>query len=86
MPADYPGQLDGKTIFITGSGGVLGRTYVRRMLEAGAQVIASDLPGARAEQLKADHGARADFSFVELDVADEEQVTGVFGKLLGMGL
>ena len=37
-------QLDGKTIFITGSGGVLGSTYVRRMLAAGARVEPS-VPG-----------------------------------------
>lgn len=37
-------KLDDRTIFITGSGGVLGSTYVRRMLDAGARVIASDLP------------------------------------------
>ena len=38
-------QLTGRTIFITGSGGVLGSTYVRRMLAEGARVIASDLAG-----------------------------------------
>lgn len=81
-----PAQLDGKTIFITGSGGVLGATYVRRMLAAGAKVVASDLPGPRAEALVAAHGANDAFSFVELDVADEAQVEGVFQRLLGMGL
>ena len=30
-------QLAERTIFITGSGGVLGSTYVRRMLAAGAR-------------------------------------------------
>jgi 3-oxoacyl-[acyl-carrier protein] reductase len=39
--------LSGKTIFLTGSGGVLGTTYVRRMLADGAKVIASELAGAR---------------------------------------
>lgn len=81
-----PGQLDGKTIFITGSGGVLGATYVRRMLAAGAKVVASDLPGARAEALKSAHGGNPGFAFVELDVADEAQVEGVFQRLLGMGI
>ncbi len=38
-------DLSTRTIFITGSGGVLGSTYVRRMLAAGARVIGSDLPG-----------------------------------------
>ena len=48
-------QLTGRTIFITGSGGVLGSTYVRRMLAEGARVVASDLPGHRADALKAAH-------------------------------
>ena len=39
--------LDSRTIFITGSGGVLGTTYVRNMLRAGARVVATDLVGAR---------------------------------------
>ena len=35
-------QLKGRTVFITGSGGVLGSTYVRRMLaEGGAQYMLS---------------------------------------------
>ena len=79
-------QLTGKTIFITGSAGVLGSTYVRRMLAAGAQVIASDLPGQRAEALKAAHHGNAAFTFVEMDVSNEADVEGIFVKLLGMGL
>jgi NAD(P)-dependent dehydrogenase (short-subunit alcohol dehydrogenase family) len=86
MPRDLPGQLEDKTIFITGSGGVLGSTYVRRMLAAGARVIASDLPGSRADKLMADHGENPAFTFLPLDVSDEEQVTGIFARILGMGL
>jgi 3-oxoacyl-[acyl-carrier protein] reductase len=78
-------DLTGRTIFITGSGGVLGRTYVRRMRAAGARVIASDLPGARAEALKADHGADPGFRFYDLDVGDEAQVTGIFARVLADG-
>ena len=78
-------SLTGRTIFITGSGGVLGSTYVRRMLAAGARVIGSDLPGARAEALKAAHAGNPDFRFYDLDVADEEQVTGIFARILGDG-
>lgn len=78
-------QLTGRTIFITGSGGVLGSTYVRRMLAQGARVIASDLPGHRAEALKAAHGANPDFRFYEMDVGDEDQVTGIFQRILKDG-
>lgn len=78
--------LEGKTIFITGSGGVLGSTYVRRMLAAGAKVIASDLPGPRAEGLKDRHGGDANFAFLDLDVADEAQVTAIFERIFALGL
>ena len=50
-------QLKGRTVFITGSGGVLGSTYVRRMLDEGARVIASDLKGHRADALVEKHGS-----------------------------
>lgn len=78
-------QLSDRTIFITGSGGVLGSTYVRRMLEAGARVIASDLPGARADALMAAHGDNPNFRFYDLDVGDEEQVTGIFRRVMADG-
>lgn len=78
-------QLAGRTVFITGSGGVLGSTYVRRMLAAGARVVASDLPGHRAEALCAAHDGNANFRFYELDVGDESQVEGIFARILADG-
>jgi NAD(P)-dependent dehydrogenase (short-subunit alcohol dehydrogenase family) len=78
-------DLSDRTIFITGSGGVLGATYVRRMLDAGARVIASDLPGARADALMAAHGKNPNFRFYDLDVGDEEQVTGIFRRIMDDG-
>ena len=78
-------DLTSRTIFLTGSGGVLGSTYVRHMLAAGAQVIASELPGPRAEALQAAHAGNDRFRFYELDVTDEAQVTGIFGRILADG-
>ncbi len=78
-------QLKGRTIFITGSGGVLGSTYVRRMLEQGARVVASDLPGHRAEALKERHAGNPDFHFYDLDVGVEEQVVEIFQRILKDG-
>jgi 3-oxoacyl-[acyl-carrier protein] reductase len=75
-------QLSGRTVFITGSGGVLGSTYVRRMLAEGARVIASDLPGPRANVLRASQEGDANFRFYELDVADESQVEGIFARII----
>jgi NAD(P)-dependent dehydrogenase (short-subunit alcohol dehydrogenase family) len=78
-------QLKDRTIFITGSGGVLGSTYVRRMLAQGARVIASDLPGHRADALKDAHGDNPDFRFYDLDVGNEDQVTEIFQRVLRDG-
>ncbi len=78
-------QLSGRTIFITGSGGVLGSTYVRRMLAAGARVIGSDLAGTRADALVAAHDANANFRFYELDVCDEDQVGQIFNRTAADG-
>lgn len=78
-------QLKGRTVFITGSGGVLGSTYVRRMLAAGARVVSSDLPGHRADALKAAHEGNDDFRFYDLDVGDEAQVEGIFKRIMADG-
>ena len=78
-------QLKGRTIFITGSGGVLGSTYVRRMLDAGARVVSSDLPGHRADALQAAHEGNGNFRFYDLDVGDEAQVEGIFKRIMADG-
>ena len=78
-------QLSQRTVFITGSGGVLGSTYVRRMLDAGARVVSSDLPGHRADALKATHAGNDNFRFYDLDVGDEDQVTQIFTRILADG-
>ncbi|MCB2110483.1 MAG: SDR family oxidoreductase [Defluviimonas sp.] len=78
-------QLKGRTIFITGAGGVLGSTYVRRMLAQGARIAASDLPGRRAEALQEAHAGNPDFRYYDLDVADEAQVSEIFARILKDG-
>ncbi len=70
-------QLEGRTVFITGSGGVLGSTYVRRMLEQGAKVVATDLPGHRFDGLNEAHGDNPDFAIYPLDVGSEEQIVEI---------
>ncbi len=78
-------DLDGRTVFITGSGGVLGSAYAARMLAAGARVVASDLPGERADRLRERHGDSAGFRFYELDVSDEAAVEGIFRRVMDDG-
>ena len=78
-------QLTGRTVFITGSGGVLGSTYVRRMLDMGARVVSSDLPGHRADALQAAHAGNENFRFYDLDVGDEPAVEEIFKRIMADG-
>ena len=78
-------DLKGRTVFITGSGGVLGSTYVRRMLAEGARVVASDLPGERADALVDRHGSDDNFRFYDLDVSDEPAIEEIFKRILADG-
>ena len=48
---------------------MLGTTYVRNMLRAGARVVATDLVGARADALQDSFGENLNFAFYDLDVA-----------------
>lgn len=79
-------QLADQTIFITGAGGVLGSTYIKRMLAAGATVVATDLAGHRAEALLETHKDNGAFHFFELDVSDEQQIVTIFQRVLAEGL
>lgn len=78
-------QLSGRTVFITGSAGVLGSTYVRRMLAAGARVVSSDLPGHRADALQDEHKGNDNFRFYDLDVGDEAGCEAIFMRIMGDG-
>jgi len=78
-------QLQGRTVFITGAGGVLGSTYVHRMLNEGARVIATDLKGRLADALIEKHGTNKNFRFYELDVGDEVGCNEIFKRILGDG-
>ena len=71
-------SLSDKTIFITGSGGVLGTAYVDTLLESGATVIASDLPGHRADTMKERFGSHAKFAYYDLDVGNEQEIEAIF--------
>lgn len=75
-----PELLNNKSIFITGSGGLLGNAYIDTFLKNGATVIASDLPGARAKALTNKFNKHKNFHFYNLDVSSEKQIGKVFKK------
>ena len=74
-------NLEGKTIFITGSCGVLGTAYIKLMLESGAKVIATDLPGLKSDSLRNEFSSNKNFKYYDLDVSNESEVVGIFNKL-----
>jgi len=78
-------QLDGRTIFLSGAGGVLGSTYITRMLDQGAKVVATDLPGHRADALKEAHGTNPSFAYYDLDMANEDEIVEIFRRIAADG-
>jgi len=78
-------QLDGRTIFLSGAGGVLGSTYISRMLQQGAKIVATDLPGQRADALKDAHGDNPAFAYYDLDMANEGEIVDIFQRIAADG-
>jgi NAD(P)-dependent dehydrogenase (short-subunit alcohol dehydrogenase family) len=72
------GRLDGKVAVITGAGGGMGREAAILFTEEGASVCAADVDGQAAEETVSLCQGEA-FS-VEVDVADEEGVAGVYAQ------
>lgn len=63
------GQLDGKTIVITGAAQGMGAVHARRCIEEGARVVATDLQVEAGQALEKELGR--DLCFVEQDVTQE---------------
>ena len=74
-------NLDNKKILLTGAGGLLGRTYIKSMLDAGAIVIATELPGKRADALCKLYGSDKNFFYFDLDVSSEDEIEKLFKHL-----
>jgi len=47
--------------------------------------VSTDLPGARADALKAAHDGNENFRFYDMDVSDEAQVTEIFKRVMADG-
>ncbi len=75
-------SLDGRAALVTGATGGMGRAITRRLAEAGANVIATDLTDRGADDLLAACGeAAGEVSFVAGDVASADDVAQVVGEV-----
>ena len=77
------GRLDGKVAVITGGASGMGRATVLRFLEEGAKVVIGDLNRASGEATLSEIESRgwADRArFVHCDVAEEGDISGIFGQ------
>ncbi|MEM9011077.1 MAG: SDR family oxidoreductase [Pseudomonadota bacterium] len=71
------GMLEGKTAFVTGGRGGIGRAIVARFVAEGARVYAADL--SEAGSLAA--GASDDAHFLRLDVTEEDGVKAAMDRV-----
>lgn len=76
-------ELQGRVALVTGATGGMGRAITRRLAEAGANVMATDLSDRGADDLLAACAdAAGDVSFAAGDVADAGDVQGVVAGAL----
>jgi len=83
------GQLDGKSIIITGAAQGMGAIHARRCVEEGARVVLTDLQAEEGEKLAVELGDAA--IFVQQDITSEsdwdrvvETATSSHGQLDGL--
>ena len=75
--------LEDKTIFISGAGGVSGKSHIELFLREGAKVIATDYDPTELERLEARLGELSDrLEVSKLDVSKEDEVVDFFDKLV----
>ena len=71
-------RLSEKIIFLTGSGGLLGRQYIRSFLDNGAKVIATELEGDRLSTLFLEFGEHSNAFIRPMDVSSESEIEETF--------
>lgn len=75
-------SLVGKTIFISGSGGVSGKSHVKYFLRRGAKVIATDYVTKSLDTLAEQLAEHSDNLVVaQLDVSDETAISSFFSDI-----
>ncbi len=73
------GQLDGKTIIVTGAAQGIGAAYARGLAEEGANVVVNDIgdPSALVEEITKNGGAATG---IIADVTDKGQIADMISQ------
>lgn len=77
------GQLDGKSILITGAAQGMGAVHARRFVEEGARVLLTDLQAEAGEKLAAELGEAA--AFAEQDITSDADWDRVIARAVEHG-
>ena len=71
-------RLQGRRVLVTGSARGLGAAFARALVDAGAQVVVSDVLHERGQALAAELGA----SYLHCDVGDKAQVDALVAQVM----
>ena len=74
-------QSNHKTIIISGAGGVLGNAFIKRILDDGHSIFASEINSQKVDELKKIFSKNLNFYASTCDVSDEESITDWFAEI-----
>ena len=72
FPHSRPNQKDPQVVLVSGAAGGIGRELVRRFINDGARVVATDIDLARLRELEHHLGQTANLTTLQCDVASEQ--------------
>lgn len=85
MSNTSPFDLTGKTIFITGGAGFLGKHFAEALASAGAHVVIADVNNQAASEaaVQVADTSRGAVSAIEIDVTNRKSIEAAFLKVMG---